>query len=218
MIDVVGVTKRLRRTTVLQDITLSFQPGRVAALTGPNGSGKTMLMRVVAGLVRPTEGYVEIDGLRLGRDVDFPPSLGMLLEGPTFLDSYTGFENLRMLASIKGIAEEAQIRSWISTVGLDPDDRRRYRAYSLGMKQRLGIAAALMEEPDVLLLDEPTNALDTGGVLMVQEQIRAARNRGATVLLACHDAGIVRSLADEVWHLAEGHLDNCEVPKTEEHR
>ncbi len=218
MIDVVGVTKRLRRTTVLQDITLSFQPGRVAALTGPNGSGKTMLMRVVAGLVRPTEGHVEIDGLRLGRDVDFPPSLGMLLEGPTFLDSYTGFENLRMLASIKGIAEEAQIRSWISTVGLDPDDRRRYRAYSLGMKQRLGIAAALMEEPDVLLLDEPTNALDTGGVLMVQEQIRAARNRGATVLLACHDAGIVRSLADEVWHLAEGHLDNCEVPKTEEHR
>lgn len=218
MIDVVGVTKRLRRTTVLQDITLSFQPGRVAALTGPNGSGKTMLMRVVAGLVRPTEGYVEIDGLHLGRDVDFPPSLGMLLEGPTFLDSYTGFENLRMLASIKGIAEEAQIRSWISTVGLDPDDRRRYRAYSLGMKQRLGIAAALMEEPDVLLLDEPTNALDTGGVLMVQEQIRAARNRGATVLLACHDAGIVRSLADEVWHLAEGHLDNCEVPKTEEHR
>lgn len=218
MIDVVGVTKRLRRTTVLQDITLSFQPGRVAALTGPNGSGKTMLMRVVAGLVRPTEGYVEIDGLRLGRDVDFPPSLGMLLEGPTFLDSYTGFENLRMLASIKGIAEEAQIRSWISTVGLDPDDRRRYRAYSLGMKQRLGIAAALMEEPDVLLLDEPTNALDAGGVLMVQEQIRAARNRGATVLLACHDAGIVRSLADEVWHLAEGHLDNCEVPKTEEHR
>lgn len=218
MIDVVGVTKRLRRATVLQDVTLNLQPERVVALTGPNGSGKTMLMRVVAGLVRPTEGHVEIDGLRLGRDIDFPPSLGMLLEGPTFLDSYTGLENLCTLASIRGIVKKAQIRSWMATVGLNPDDRRRYRAYSLGMKQRLGIAAALMEESAVLLLDEPTNALDAEGVLMVREQIRIARDRGATILLACHDAETVRSLADEVWHLAEGHLNGCEFPAAEEHR
>ena len=218
MIDVVGVTKRLRRATVLQDVTLNLQPERVVALAGPNGSGKTMLMRVVAGLVRPTEGHVEIDGLRLGRDIDFPPSLGMLLEGPTFLDSYTGLENLCTLASIRGIVKKAQIRSWMATVGLNPDDRRRYRAYSLGMKQRLGIAAALMEESAVLLLDEPTNALDAEGVLMVREQIRIARDRGATILLACHDAETVRSLADEVWHLAEGHLNGCEFPVAEEHQ
>lgn len=210
MINVVDVTKRLRGATVLRDITFCFCPGRVVALTGPNGSGKTMLMRIMAGLVRPTEGRVEIDGLVLGRDIDFPSSLGMMLEGPAFLDSYTGLDNLLMLASIRGAVGSAQVRSWITTVGLDPDDRRKYRAYSLGMKQRLGVAAALMEEPAILLLDEPTNALDADGVLMVREQIAVARNRGAVVVLACHDAGVVHDLADEVVRLAEGHLDGYE--------
>ena len=143
--------------------------------------------------------------------MDFPPSLGLLLEGPAFLDAYTGFENLRTLASIRGKASDEQVRLWIQHVGLDPNDRRRYRAYSLGMKQRLGIAGALMEEPDILLLDEPTNALDVNGVEMAQQLILAARNRGATVILACHDTDVLQNVADEAWHLAEGHIDGHEI-------
>lgn len=211
MIKIVNVTKRIRKATVLDNVSLDIPKGRVTALVGPNGSGKTMLMRIVAGLVFPTSGHVEVGGMRLGGDIDFPPSMGMMLEGPAFLDSYTGFDNLRTLASIHGKADDEQLRAWIAAVGLDPDDRRRYRAYSLGMKQRLGIAGALMEEPDLVLLDEPTNALDIDGVALVQKLVREARGRGATILLACHDADVVDALADEVWHLAEGHLDGHET-------
>lgn len=116
-----------------------------------------------------------------------------------------------MLASIRGIAAEQQVKDWIARVGLDAHDRRRYRAYSLGMKQRLGIACACMEEPDFLILDEPTNALDMDGVAMVRRELCAARDRGATVLMACHDDTVVRTVADEIWHMAEGHLEGREV-------
>lgn len=211
MIRAVHVCKTIRGARVLDDVSLDLEPGRITALVGPNGSGKTMLMRVFAGFVAPTSGHVEVDGVRLGPNLNFPPSMGLLLEGPALLDQLSGYENLRTLASIRGIADERQIRGWLARVGLDPDDRRRYRAYSLGMRQRLGIACACMEEPDFLILDEPTNALDADGVAMVQRELRAARGRGATVLMACHDALVVRAVADEIWHIAEGHLEGHEV-------
>lgn len=210
MILVDNVSKRIRKTEVLKGISLELLPGRVTALVGPNGSGKTMLMRVIAGLVHPTEGFVEINGSRVGVDQDFLPDVGLLLEGPTFLDQLTGKANLKALASIRKTASEETIDGWIHAVGLDPEDRRKYRAYSLGMKQRLGIAAAFMEKPAVILLDEPTNALDASGVTMAMELIGQARDRGATVLLACHDAHVVRSVADEIWHMAEGHIESHE--------
>ena len=211
MIEIRNLCKTFRRATVLNDVSLDVAPGRVCGLAGPNGSGKTMLMRAVAGLVRPTSGHVEIDGKRLWRDIAFPPSLGMLLEGPAFLDGQTGLGNLLTLAAIKGVADEAACRAALAEVGLDPDDKRKYRKYSLGMKQRLGLAAAVMERPDVLMLDEPTNALDAQGVEMAMGLVRRAAERGATVLMTCHDADVLRALASDVWYLAEGRVDRHEM-------
>jgi ABC-2 type transport system ATP-binding protein len=210
MINVRNIYKTFKGKDVLADVSMTFGPGRVVGLAGPNGSGKTMLMRIVCGLVKPTRGSVEVDGKTVGRELAFPPSLGLLLEGPTFINGYSGFDNLKALAAIRGSLDDAQIRSWIGRVGLDPADRRHYRRYSLGMKQRLGIAAALMELPDVVMLDEPTNALDSDGVQMVRREVEVARDRGATVVLACHDASVLRDLSNEIWYLAEGHIERHE--------
>lgn len=215
MIRVQGLCKTIRGTAVLDHVTLDALPGRITGLAGPNGSGKTMLMRAVVGLIRPTSGVVRVCGTDpwdsfSGRG-DEAPGIGLLLEGPAFLDGYTGFRNLELLASIRGVVGSRQIRAAMEAVGLDPDDPRKYRKYSLGMKQRLGLAAAVMEAPDVLVLDEPTNALDSSGVELAVRQIELARDRGATVLLACHDPVVLRGLSDEIWYLAEGHLDGHEI-------
>lgn len=147
----------------------------------------------------------------LWRDCEFPPSLGLLIENPAFLGGRSGMENLQLLAMIRGVADERRIREVLSYVGLDPDDRRRYSKYSLGMKQRLGLAAAIMERPRVLLLDEPTNALDSSGVEMLGKLVHDACEGGTTVVLACHDKDLLRSLSDQIYYLAEGHLDGHEV-------
>lgn len=202
-----NLTKVIRSRTVLDDVTISVGKGSVVGLQGPNGSGKTMLMRCICGLVYPTSGTVSVGGKVIGRELASPPSIGLILEGPAFLDAYSGLDNLMMLAAIGGVLGEKDVRQWLMRVGLDPDDRRRYRQYSLGMRQRLGIASAFMEEPDLLLLDEPTNALDTGGVQLVRELVGEARARGAAVLLSSHDAGVLSELSDEVWKLSEGHID-----------
>ncbi len=224
MISVQHLTKRIGHAVVLEDITMRMAPGRITGLVGPNGSGKTMLMRVIAGLVKPTSGVVSLGGydswthLRAGGMAEDGaaesrpmPTIGLLLEGPSFLGGYTGLRNLEFLAAIRGRIAVGEVREAISSMGLDPDDRRKYRKYSLGMKQRLGIAGAVMERPDILVLDEPTNALDSAGVELAVAQIRQARERGATVILASHDASVMQSLADEVWFLAEGHIDGHEL-------
>ena len=209
-VEIKELNKSIRGIDILKDITMSFPSGYVTGLSGVNGSGKTMLMRAVAGLIRPNSGTIDIDGKRLWRDISFPPSVGVLIENPAFLNDRTGLENLRILASIKDLLQEDDLRHVIKEVGLDPDDKRKFRKYSLGMKQRLGIAAAVMERPDLLLLDEPTNALDSDGVAMFKRIIARERERGATCVISCHDASILRELSDQIYYLAEGHIDGYE--------
>lgn len=196
--------KIIHKNVILQNVNLQWHSGKVYGLQGPNGSGKTMLMRLIAGLIRPTSGAVWIGGKKLGEDMDFPSSMGLLLENPAFLPGYTGYKNLELLASIKGTASESQIRKTILDVGLAPEDKRKYRKYSLGMKQRLGIAAAIMEMPDLILLDEPTNALDADGVEEVCALIRRERSRGALVVIACHDGEVLEKVSDEIYLVTNG--------------
>lgn len=203
-ITVQNAGKIIRKNVILENVNLQWQGGRVYGLEGPNGSGKTMLLRLVAGLIRPTSGCVLVDGKRLGEDVDFPASMGLLLENPAFLPGYTGYKNLELLASIRGKADAEQLRKTILDVGLAPEDKRKYRKYSLGMKQRLGIAAAIMETPDLILLDEPTNALDADGVEEICRLICRERNRGALVVVACHDGGILKKVSDEIYTVING--------------
>lgn len=209
-VEIKGLNKSIHGVTILKDISMSFPSGCVTGLSGVNGSGKTMLMRAVAGLIRPNTGSIDIDGKRLWRDISFPPSVGVLIENPAFLNDRSGLENLRILASIKDLVAEHELRQVLEDVGLDPDDKRKFRKYSLGMKQRLGIAAAIMERPELLLLDEPTNALDSDGVAMFKRIIKRERSRGATCVISCHDASILRELSDRIYYLAEGHIDGYE--------
>ena len=199
--------KVIRKALILDDVNLTLQGGKIYGLQGPNGSGKTMLMRLMAGLIRPTSGQVWIDGRQLGRDMDFPPSMGLLLENPAFLPNHTGLKNLELLAAIQNRAAGEGIRQTLRDVGLDPDDRRKYRKYSLGMKQRLGVAAAIMEQPELILVDEPTNALDDRGVEQICALLRRERDRGALLVLSCHVFFFLGEGDDEVFHIYEGRVE-----------
>lgn len=201
-----NLSKTIKKNVVIQDISMELQNGTVYGFKGINGSGKTMLMRLICGLIRPTQGEVSINGKVLGKDLSFPESVGVFLENPAFLGSYSGFQNLKLLASIKSVADDEAIRSALSRVGLRPDDHKKYRKYSLGMKQRLGIAAAIMERPDIVILDEPTNSLDADGVNLVKSVIKDEKKRGALVIISCHDAELLQDLSDETFLLEQGRL------------
>ena len=197
------VSKSIYGVPIINSVSMTLVSGNVYGFQGINGS---MLMRLICGLIYPTKGEIVIDGKRLGKEITFPQSVGLLLENPAFLDSYTGFENLEMLASIKNIITREEIHEAITSVGLDPLDKRKYKKFSLGMKQRLGIAAAIMEKPDILILDEPTNSLDSSGVSLVKTIIAKERERGAIIILACHDLPVLQDVSDEIFLLEQGKI------------
>ena len=205
-IEITDLVKDIKGKRIIDHVTLHLESGKITGLKGVNGSGKTMLMRLVCGLITPTSGSIVINGKRLGKDITFPESVGILIENPAFLDAYSGFDNLKLLASIKHRIGPEEIRQTIARVGLDPDDKKKYRKYSLGMKQWLGIAAAVMEEPDIIILDEPTNALDSDGVAMLKEILHDQRERGALVLISCHDLPTLQELSDEIYLMESGAL------------
>lgn len=205
MIELIDYCKEISHVPVLDHVSARFSDGRIYGLKGKNGSGKTMLLRAMCGLIRPTSGQLLVDGEPLPPG-HFPKDVGVLIESPSFLPSYTCKENLMSLARIRKVIDERQVRDALESVGLNPDDDRPVRACSLGMRQRLGIAAALMEEPRLILLDEPVNALDQSGVECIARLLRDARSRGALVVVACHDSAEIETLFDQVFLMAEGKL------------
>ena len=201
------VCKTIRNAPILQDVNLTLEGGTVYGFVGRNGSGKTMLFRALSGLMKLTQGTVSLDGQVLHRDFSVLPSLGIVLEHVGMYPNLTGVENLRYLAGLTRRAGEADIRTAIDRVGLDPDDKRTYRKYSLGMKQRLAIAQAIMEQPDVLMLDEPTNGLDDDGVRKIRDLILEEKARGTIVLLASHNQEDIRILSDHLFRIEQGRLE-----------
>lgn len=167
-IKVDNVTKIIKKVKVLDHVSLEFESGEITGLKGINGSGKTMIMRIISGLIRPTEGKVFINGRELKKEMDFPESIGVLIDSPAFLDGYSAYDNLRYMASVKNKVSGEEIKDLLKKVELADAGKKKYKYFSLGMKQRLGIAAAIMEHPDIILIDEPTNALDSKGVEMVK--------------------------------------------------
>ena len=194
--------KSFKSAEVLKNINLTLESGKVIGLKGKNGSGKTMLMRAISGLILPTSGKVYINDKELGRQISFPPSIGILIENPSFISNYTGFKNLKILASIQNRISEDAIRK----VGLDPDDKRTFKKYSLGMKQRLGIAAAIMERPDIVILDEPINALDEAGAGLIKGLLDELKANGSLIIIACHDTEELNYLSDEIYEIYDGEI------------
>ena len=203
-IRVEGVYKRFGTDTVLKDVSRSFERGRIHGIVGNNGSGKTVLMKCICGFLIPTEGEVIVNGKHVGRDVDFPPDMGIIIETPGFLPNITGVKNLEILASLNNKIGLEQIAASIRRVGLDPLMKKPVGKYSLGMRQRLGIAQAIMEDPALLILDEPLNGLDKHGVKEMRQLIKGLKEQGKTILLASHNQGDIDELCDTVCEMDNG--------------
>lgn len=204
-----AVSKKLRGHQVLNNVELLVNTGEITGIYGPNGSGKTMLLRVISGLVLPDTGTVNVFGQYIGRDTEFPQFLGALINGPGFILDYDSLHNLELLASIRNQISKADIQKAIELVGLDPNDRRPVKAYSTGMRQRLGIAQAIMENPKLLLLDEPTSALDPDGAKHIYDLLRELRDRGVTIIIVSHNQIEIGILCDHVYKMQSGSLLYC---------
>ncbi len=202
-----NVTKRFGDVVALDRINISFERGKIYGIIGRNGSGKTVLFKTMIGYLKPTSGRIVVGEREIGKDIDFADNMGIIIENPGFLSRYTGYKNLEYLASIRKLIGREQIRESMERVGLDPDSRKKVGKYSLGMRQRLGIAQAIMENPDILILDEPMNGLDNGGgVNDVRNILLGLKAEGKTVILASHNKEDIEVLCDTVYELEHGRL------------
>ncbi|MDO4169916.1 MAG: ATP-binding cassette domain-containing protein [Lachnospiraceae bacterium] len=198
------VTKKFKNQTVFNDICINFHMGKIYGIIGRNGSGKTVLLKCICGLLSPSCGAIIVNDQIVGKDIDFPENVGFMIETPGFLQNYSGFQNLKYLASIKKKIDDTTIRKYMKLVGLNPDDKKHVGKYSLGMRQRLGIAQALMEDPDILILDEPMNALDRTGVDEMRNVFLKMKEQGKLILIASHIREDMEVLCDEVYEMREG--------------
>ena len=205
-VEVKNLSKKYGDITVLHNVTISLEQGKIHGLIGRNGSGKTMLMKCICGFVPPTSGTITVNGMIVGKDVDIPMNLGLIIETPGFLPGYTAYQNLLFLAQIRGIIEKKEIRRAIESVGLNPDSRKKVGKYSLGMRQRLGLAQAIMENPDLLILDEPMNGLDKDGVADMRKYLLELKDSGKTILIASHSSEDIEILCDTVCEMDKGVL------------
>lgn len=196
----------IKKQQILNDINIHFQKGQIHGLIGRNGSGKTMLMKCILGFVRPTSGTVYVAGKQIGKDCDFPKSVGIIIETPGFIPYYSGYRNLKLLADLNRKIGKEKICETMKQVGLDPELKRHVRKYSLGMRQRLGFAQAIMEDPDLLILDEPMNGLDKDGVADMRKYLLDLKACGKTILIASHSTEDVEVLCDTVSEMDKGCL------------
>lgn len=200
------VSKSFGEAEVLHDVSHDFEEGKIHGIVGNNGSGKTVLMKCICGFLLPTKGQIFVKNKRVGRDMDFPEDAGIIIETPGFLPNLTGMKNLELLASLRRRIDREAIRQAILRVGLDPDMKKPVGKYSLGMRQRLGIAQAIMENPSLLILDEPLNGLDKVAVVQMRALIRELREQGKTVILASHNQQDIEELCDTVCEMDAGIL------------
>lgn len=205
-IKIEDLSKSIKGALILDKVSITLTSGKIYGLRGKNGSGKTMLMRAMSGLLIPDSGSVNINGKTLHKDISFPESIGILIENPSFLPQYTGFKNLKLLAGLTGNISDDEIRTALDRVGLDPEDRRTYRKYSLGMKQKLGIANAIMGEPDIIILDEPINALDEESVKKIKKVLLEIRDKDKLIIIACHDREELEYLSDIIYEIKDGSI------------
>ncbi len=206
MIQIENVSKKYDDEWVLKNVTAEFQAGRIHGIIGRNGSGKTMLFKCICGFVQPDCGHVCVNGRQIGKDIDFPEETGIIIETPGFLPEETGYRNLKMLADIRRKADEEQIRKIMIKTGLDPDSKKQVKKYSLGMRERLGIAQTIMENPRLLILDEPFNGLDKKGIVEVYLILKELKAQGVTILLASHNERDMEVLCDEIYEMEMGTL------------
>ena len=199
-----NVSKDFGKDRVLKSVTRNFERGKIHGVVGNNGSGKTVMFKCICGFLQPTEGKIFVDGKRIGVDVDFPEDIGIIIETPGFLPQYTGVKNLEILASLKKKISIEQIAATIRRVGLDPTMKKPVGKYSLGMRQRLGIAQAIMESPSLMILDEPMNGLDKHAVRDMRELFKSLKNDGRTILIASHNVADIEELCDTVCEMDGG--------------
>lgn len=206
IITVNSLNLTIKKHTILKEINVAFEKGKIHGLVGRNGSGKTMLMKCIIGFVKATSGEIIVNGKNIGKDCDFPDNIGIIIETPGFIPYYSGYKNLKLLADLNKKISEQQIKETMHKVGLDPNLKRHVKKYSLGMRQRLGLAQAIMENPDILILDEPMNGLDKDGVGDMRKYLLDLKKQGKTILIASHSAEDIEILCDTVCEMDKGVL------------
>lgn len=206
IININNLSLKIGKNIILTNINVSFENGKIHGLIGRNGSGKTMLMKCICGFIKPTEGTIFVANKQIGKECDFPNSVGIIIETPGFIPYYSGYRNLKLLADLNRKIDKEKIRNTMQMVGLDPDLKRHVKKYSLGMRQRLGLAQAIMENPDLLILDEPMNGLDKDGVADMRKYLLNLKEQGKTILIASHSAEDIEILCDTVCEMDKGVL------------
>lgn len=207
IIEIKDYNKFIKNNAILKNININLENGKCYGFVGTNGSGKSMFFKAICGLIKSNEGYIKVNGKIIGKDVDFPKDVGALIEYPGFLGNFSGLQNLKYLAAINNKITLKDIERYMILLNLDPNDKKKVKSYSLGMKQRLGIIQAIMEDPSIIILDEPMNALDKNGVELVRKIIKDMKSQGKTILLASHNVMDINLLCDEIFEFNLGALE-----------
>lgn len=206
MLEIKGLTKKFKKRTVLRDINLSLEFGNIYGFIGANGSGKSVFFKTICGFLKPDKGTATVNGKTIGKEIDFLPSLGVVIEKPGFIENYNQFENLKYLAQINNVIDDKKIIEVLHRVGLDINNKEKVKTFSLGMRQRLAIAQAIMEDQKIIILDEPFNGLDKNGCNQIKNLLMELKSPDRLILLTSHIEGDIDSLSDYIFEFSDGKI------------